>query len=362
MKIEIKHAPYSAVIVAPDQLRDISCALLIAAGVPRDDAQLAASSLVESDLRGINSHGIIRLPVYVDRLMAGGIAARTRFDLVRETRGTALYDAGNGLGVVATCRAMDEAISKARETGIGAVGIRNSNHNGEGAQYVLQATAQDMIGLATTNASPIMPVWGGTTPLTGPLPIAIGVPTHEAPIVLDMALGMSSRGKILYHAEKGIDLPPGWLVNAEGQPTTDPTQINKGGWILPIGGHKGWGLILMCEILSGLLTGGAFGKELTNLYDDLEKPQKNGHFVIAIDVAAFLDVDEFKSRLAEYVAAIKASDLAPGFSEIILPGEIERRKRARQAAEGITISGGLVDELLSLADRMGVDVEVSRHG
>jgi len=204
-------------------------------------------------------------------------------------------------------------------------------------------------------------VWGGTTPITGPVPIAIGVPSNAQPIILDMALGMSSRGKILYYAEKGMELPPGWLVDANGHPTTDPSHINKGGWILPIGGHKGWGLILMCEILSGLLTGGSFGNELTNLYDDVDTPQKNGHFVIAIDVASFLDLASFKNRLDEYGEQIKASELAPGFSEIVMPGELENRKRAQQEAEGITISSGLVDELLALTKRFNITVELNRN-
>src|SRR5690606_19244550 len=217
---------------------------------------------------------------------------------VGETRSSRLLDGGDGLGAVLTARAMDIAIEKARASGIAAVGIRNSNHNGEGAYYVQRAIRADMIGIATTNGSPIMPVWGGKTPLTGPLPISIGVPTAERlPIVLDAALGMSSRGKILYYAEKGMELPEGWLVDAEGRPTRDPEWVRKGGWILPIGGHKGWGLILACEILSGLLTGGAFGQELTNLYDDLDRPQRNGHFVIAINIAAFTDVAAFKERM-----------------------------------------------------------------
>jgi len=135
----------------------------------------------------------------------------------------------------------------------------------------------------------------------GPLPITFGVPTgEELPIVLDAALGMSSRGKILYYAETGLELPQGWLVDAEGRPTTDPNWVKNGGWILPIGGHKGWGLILMCEILSGILTGGSFGRELTNLYDDLDQGQRNGHFVIALNIGSFLDVSSFKRRMDTY--------------------------------------------------------------
>jgi LDH2 family malate/lactate/ureidoglycolate dehydrogenase len=341
-----------------DDLDRLIVAMLIKVGVPEQDARIVARGLLLADLRGMNSHGVLRLPVYIRRLQQGGFSPVSKFDIVRETPGTALIDGGNGLGAVLTTRAMDLAIKKAKTTGIAAVGVRSSNHNGEGAPYVLQAIEADMIGIATTNGSPIMPVWGGKTPLTGPLPITIGVPTAKhRPILLDAALGMSSRGKILYHAEKGMELPPGWLVDADGRPTTDPNWVKKGGWILPIGGHKGWGLILMCEILSGLLTGGAIGRELTNLYDDLDQPQRNGHFVIAIDIASFLDVAGFKARMDAYIDEMKASELAPGFEEILMPGEIEFRKEERQRKDGIVLGKSVVDEVLATAAAIGITVK-----
>jgi LDH2 family malate/lactate/ureidoglycolate dehydrogenase len=340
------------------ELNGLVSTMLERVGVPPADASIVANGLIMADARGMNSHGILRLPVYIKRLRQGGFSPVSRFDMLRETAGTALVDGGNGLGAVLTTRAMDLAIAKARRNGIAAVGIRNSNHNGEGAPYVLQAVRADMIGIATTNGSPIMPVWGGKTPLTGPLPITFGVPTeNELPIVLDAALGMSSRGKILYYAERGMELPPGWLVDAEGRPTTDPNWVKKGGWILPIGGHKGWGLILMCEILTGLLTGGKIGRELTNLYDALDRGQGNGHFVVAIDIAAFLDLASFKRRVDAYIREMKASDLAPGATEILMPGEIEFRKEQAQRAQGIALSRSVVDEVLAAAAGLGLVVE-----
>ncbi len=340
-----------------EDLHRVIVAMLEKVGVPANDAEIVAHGLLAADLRGMNSHGVLRLPVYIKRLQQGGFSPISKFEIVKETVGTALIDGGNGLGAVLTTRAMDLAIQKARKSGIGAVGVRSSNHNGEGAPYVLQAIKSDMIGIATTNGSPIMPVWGGKTPLTGPLPITIGVPTaRHRPILLDAALGMSSRGKILYYAEKGMELPPGWLVDADGRPTTDPNWVRDGGWILPIGGHKGWGLILMCEILSGLLTGGAIGRELTNLYDDLDTPQRNGHFVIAIDIGSFIDVAGFKERMDGYIDEMKASELAPGVDEILMPGEIEFRKEERQRAEGIVLSKSVVDEVLATAAAIGVNL------
>lgn len=343
--------------VPAQDLLDCVIRMLVQVGVPRADAEIVGSCLVSADARGMNSHGVLRLPVYLRRLKQGGFNIDSSGSVVRETASTMLIDGGNGLGAVLTARAMDIAIEKARKSGIAAVGIRNSNHNGEGAYYVQRAIAQDMIGIATTNGSPIMPVWGGKTPLTGPLPISIGVPTEaELPILLDAALGMSSRGKILYYAEKGMVLPDGWLVDADGRPTNDPNWVKNGGWILPIGGHKGWGLILACEILSGLLTGGAFGQELTNLYDDLDKPQRNGHFVIAIDIAAFTDVPSFKRRMDEYIRIMKTSELAPGFEQIFMPGEIEFRREAVQMAEGIVLTKPVIDDMLRVAGDIGLTI------
>jgi len=343
-------------LVDAARLEALVQAMLEKVGVPAQDAALVAGSLVSADARGMNSHGVLRLPVYIRRLQQGGFKPASRGTVIKETAATMLIDGGEGLGAVLTSHAMDIAIEKARQTGIAAVGIRNSNHNGENAYYVQRAIAQDMIGIATTNGSPIMPVWGGKTPLTGPLPIAIGVPAGEAlPIVLDAALGMSSRGKILYYAEKGMQLPDGWLVDAEGRPTNDPNWVKNGGWILPIGGHKGWGLILACEILSGLLTGGAFGQELTNLYDDLDRPQRNGHFVIAINIAAFTDVAAFKERMDAYIAIMKASERVPGVDEILMPGEIEFRKEKKQRAEGLTVSRSVIDEVVAVARGLGLD-------
>jgi LDH2 family malate/lactate/ureidoglycolate dehydrogenase len=343
-------------------LHELIVNMLHGSGVTKDDSQIVASGLVSADARGMNSHGVLRLPVYIRRLREGGVAKTTRMGIIRETAGTALIDGGNGLGAVLTTRAMDLAIGKARETGIAAVAVRNSNHNGEGAPYVLRAIRQNMIGVATTNGAPIMPVWGGRTPMTGPLPLTFGVPAEqELPIVLDAALGMSSRGKILYHAEKKLAVPDGWLVDSSGQPTNDPEWIRKGGWIPPIGGHKGWGLILMCEMLTGFLTGGAIGRELTDLYDSAMEGQRNSHFCLAINVEAFVDPVLFKKRVDSYIRQLKASERAPGVDEIYLPGEIEFKKEKRQRVEGILLTRRVFDEMLASASEIGLTVHLDEQ-
>lgn len=352
------HEENEGIRIPAAALHELVATMLKGAGVPEADSIIVADGLVSADARGMNSHGVLRLPVYVKRLREGGFAAVANIEILNETPGTVLMDGGNGLGSVLSVRAMDRAIAKARTNGVGVAVIRASNHNGEGAPYVLRAVRQDMIGLATTNGSAIMPVWGGRVPMTGPLPLTFGVPAgEELPIVLDAALGMSSRGKILYHAEKKLPIPDGWLVDADGRPTNDPEWVRKGGWILPIGGHKGWGLILMCELLTGFLSGGSIARETTNLYDHLNEGQHNSHFFMAIDIKSFIDPGFFKQRVDEYIRGVKRSEKAPGFDEIVMPGEIEFRKEQRQRAEGIILTRSVVDEVIDSAKSLGITIE-----
>lgn len=361
-ELPVQNADAKTVRVPQESLRAMVETLLVKLAVPAEDAGIVAGSLVAADLRGMNSHGVLRLPVYLRRLRIGGINPIAEATIIRETDGTALLEGDAGLGSVLTARAMAMAIGKAKGRGIGAVGVRNSNHNGEGAFYVSQAIEAGMIGIATTNASPIMPPWGGTTPITGPLPISIGVPTgRHPPIIFDAALGMSSRGKILQYAEEGRPLPDGWLVDKDGRPTNDPEWVRNGGWILPIGGHKGWGLILACEILTGILMGGAFGTELTNLYDDLDTPQRNSHFVLAIDVAAFLDPDAFRARMDGYVDLLKASAPAPGSEGVRMPGEREHEMERDQSRSGIALQRGVLREIVEIANELGVSIHVAER-
>ena len=337
------------------RLERFVASILEKVSVPADNAALLARALVSADLRGMNSHGVLRLPVYVRRLQNGGFRPDSKGRIVRETAGTVLIDGEDGLGAVITCRAMDEAIKRARMNGIAAAGVTNSNHNGEGAFYALRAIDASMIGLCTTNGSPASPPWGGLTKMTGPLPLTIGVPADEEwPLVLDLSLGMSSRGRILYYADKKIPLPDGWLVDAKGQPTNDAEHIRRGGWIQPIGGYKGWGLITIMEVLSGVLTGGPLGRDLVELYGDTTKPQKNGHFVMAIDVSAFMDVSIFKKRMDGYIRLLKSSEPALGTQGVIIPGEPEFRKEEEQRLNGVIIGCKVVDDVLEIARELGM--------
>jgi LDH2 family malate/lactate/ureidoglycolate dehydrogenase len=353
----MKKTPNGDYLVQADELKTLTTNILTRVGVPPEDAALVAESLVMADLRGMNSHGVLRLPVYVRRLQAGGFKPDRKGKIVRETQGTVLIDGEHGLGAVLSTRAMDEAIARARKNGIGAAGLLNSNHNGEGAFYALRAVKAGMIGICTTSGSPISPPWGGKTKLTGPLPITVGAPAgKELPIILDAALGMSSRGKILYHAEKNMPVPEGWLVDSEGRPTTDAEQIRKGGWINPIGGYKGWGLVVIMEILAGVLTGAALGGEAGELYTDVTRNQKNGQFFIAIDVAAFMEPDDVRKRMDAYIRTTKDSEKLAGVKEIDMPGEPEFVREKFHRENGIPLGRKVMEEVLSVAGELKVEV------
>jgi LDH2 family malate/lactate/ureidoglycolate dehydrogenase len=337
------------------ELRRLAVEIFERAGVPEDEARLVAETLVAADLRGMQSHGTLRIPIYVEKIRGGGFRPGRKGTVLRETAATMLIDGEDGLGQVLALRAMDEAIAKAKAAGIGAAGVTRSNHYGEAAYYVLHAVKRDMIGIIATNGSPNMPAWGGMTKMTGPLPFTAGVPAlEERPFILDAALGVTNRGKLIYYAEQGEKIPPGWGVDKNAQPTSEPKDVLEGGWILPIGGYKGFGITLFLEILAGVLTGGLIGSAIRDLYNaPAAASQGLGHFAIAIDPTAFMPLDAFKSRMDEMIRMVRASKLAPGVAAMTLPGEPEFDKEAERLVHGIPLSTSVLDQLNSLARALG---------
>ena len=342
-------------LVDAGELRRLAIDIFERAGVPEDEARLVAETLVAADLRGMQSHGCLRIPIYVEKIRAGGFKPGRKGRILRETAATVLIDGEDGLGQVLALRAMEDAIAKAKASGIAAAGVTRSNHYGEGAYYVLHAARRDMIGLIATNGSPNMPAWGGMTKMTGPLPFTAGVPAlEERPFIIDAALGVTNRGKLIYYAEQGLAIPPGSGVDRDARPTEDPKQVLDGGWILPIGGYKGFGITLFLEILSGVLTGGLIGSEIRDLYGaGRETAQGLGHFAIAIDPTAFMPLDDFKRRMDAMIRMIRASKLAPGVTRMTLPGEPEFDKEADRLAHGIPLSTAVLDQLNRLGRELG---------
>jgi LDH2 family malate/lactate/ureidoglycolate dehydrogenase len=207
-----------------------------------------------------------------------------------------------------------------------------------------------MIAIVATNGSPNMPAWGGKTKMTGPLPFTAGAPTkNEQPFVIDAALGVTNRGKLIYLKDKSEKIPFGWGVDRNAQPTDEPGKILDGGWILPIGGHKGFGITMFIEILSGVLTGALIGSAIRDLYNaPHEQSQGLGHFCIAIDPEAFMPIDQFKSRMDDMIRMIKASELAPGNTKMVIPGQLEFEKERERRAQGIPLADKLIQQLRQL--------------
>ena len=328
-------------------------AMFAAEGVPEADANRVAECLVMADLRGVASHGVSRVPIYLDRLRRGLVKARPEMRLERALSVGARLDADDALGFVAATRAMDEAVGMAREHGMGMCFVRRSTHFGMAANYLLQATDAGMAAFVFTNASRAMPIWGGREPFLGTSPFAFAAPAGDRPIVLDMALSVVARGKVRRAAARGEPIPLGWALDADGNPTTD-AQKGYEGVVLPLAGPKGSGLSLMMEIVAGVMSGSAYGGGVRNQYSDFDAPQDVGHAFLAFQPGLFLAPGDYQARMADLIARAKDQPRAAGVDEILMPGEIEARATESRRRDGIRIDGEDLRLLLAEAARLGV--------
>lgn len=327
--------------------------IFAACNMPAAQAHLLADSLVFADLRGIHSHGVLRVPEYVAKLTSGGVNPRGMPQIVRQTGGCLVVDGGNSMGQIGAHFAMQAVVARAQVHGIAAAAIRGSNHCGAMAYFAVQALPHDMIGIATTNALPIMAPWGGADKLMGINPLGVAIPAGtEQPIVYDAAFSGSSHGKIRIYQQKGLSLPEGWAMDQMGRPTTDPIAALDG-LLMPIGGFKGTGLALIMGVLSSMLSGAAYGTELGNMVDG-PQPGLDGHFVAALQVAAFEDVARFKARVDAAICQIHACRTAPGFDRVYAPGELEALRAQDYAAQGIPLNVVTLADLRRAAADVGV--------
>src|ERR1700674_1293655 len=329
---------------------------LVSAGVPLEDASQVAALMAEADARGGDAHGVFRLPQYVKQIQSGGINARPNIRILSDRPGTALIDGDNALGHLVMKQAAELAIEKARQCGIGWVVTRRSNHAGPAQLYARMAAAQDMIGLyfCVGNAN-LLPPWGGTEVLLSTNPIAIAVPGWQHPsIVLDMATTNAAFGKIRLKAQRNEPMPEGWMIDRQGQPLTDPKRASEG-FLVPIGGPKGYGLALMVGLLAGTLNGAAFGRDVVNYTVDSKTPSNTGQAMIALDIATFADVETFKQNVDEMWEVMKSSPTLPGVDEVRLPGEHSAQVYRERMADGVPLGAELRKVLDELADRLGID-------
>jgi LDH2 family malate/lactate/ureidoglycolate dehydrogenase len=321
-----------------------------------EDASIVADGLVQSNLRGVDSHGVMRVGIYAKRLKMGLVNPRPEVKIVRESAATLLVDGDNGMGQVVGVRALELGLDKVKHSGGVYVGVRRSNHYGAGAHYVQRAVAQDVVAFAYSNAPPTMAPWGGVDPYVGTNPYAFGVPAGgHPPIILDMATSIVARGKIILAAERGESIPAGWAIDKHGNQTTDAQEALQGS-VLPFGGPKGYALSLMIDIMAGALTGAGFGPSVNSLYDNFEEPQDVGAFFQLIDISQFGNPAAFKANIDRMIEEIKSSRRAPGTEKIFLPGEIEYRTEDQRLASGIPVEATTVAELREVGRTCGVDI------
>src|SRR5258708_4974147 len=312
---------------------------LEAAGIPPEDASQVAALMAEADARGGDAHGVFRLPQYVKQIQSGAVNPRPNIRVVSNKAGTALVDGDNAVGHLVMKRATELAIEKGRQWGGGCVGRRRSNHAGPAELYPRMVAAQDMIGLyfcvGNTN---LVPPWGGTEVLLSTNPIAIAVPASRHPVIsLDMATTNTAFGKIRLKAQRGEPMPEGWMIDREGKPLTDPKRASEG-FLVPIGGPKGYGLALMIGLLAGTLNGAAFGRDVVDYTVDSKTPSNTGQSIVAVDIAAFADVQTFKQNADELWDVMKSSPTLPGVDEVRLPGERSEQIYRERMANGVPLS------------------------
>lgn len=313
-------------------------------GVSSEHAEIVMKSLLDSDQKGIHTHGFFRLPTYIKQINRGNINPKPMIQLIDKSPNIKVLDGDSGLGSVNSFYAMQEAIKLSQDRGIGVVGVRKSNHFGTAAFYAELAASQDQIGIVMTNASPAIAPTGGKKPVLGNNPWSISVPTHLAhPITLDMANSVA-RGKIRMKALKGEPIPLGWALNAQGHPTTSAKEALEG-IILPIGDHKGYGITLMIDILAGVLTGAYFGDQNPGI--EVDGKRNNGHLFISLNTEAFMSVEEFKERTEELINMVKSVPKINENTEIYLPGELEWKTKLGQQQGKLKIPERILTVMLS---------------
>jgi LDH2 family malate/lactate/ureidoglycolate dehydrogenase len=340
--------------IAPDALRQFGAGVLRTLGVPADDAALVSDSLVQADLWGHQSHGLLRLPWYVARLRSGAMTAVTDPAVLTDTGPLVSLDGRHGIGQVLADRARALAVQRAREHGVGAVGVRDSNHFGTAMYFTRRAARDGCVAVLTTNASPAMAPWGGREKVIGTNPWSIAAPAAGGRVVaVDIANTAVARGKVYLARNRDEPIPDTWALTADGAPTTDAAE-GVLGVILPMAGHKGYAIAFLMDVLSGALTGSSVGTAVHGPYEPAAR-SRAGHLFLALDPAAFGDVAAYTARVEQLIAEVKAVPLAQGFDEVFYPGELEDRAEAGNlAAGGVELAAQSLADLHVLAVQTGV--------
>ncbi len=345
-------------IVQAELMRRFCVAACKKAQLSQEHAELLADALIQADLREVHSHGVIRLPGYIKGYQVGGVNPHPSIKVVKDSGATAVMDGDDGMGLIVGYPAMSLAIDKAASYGVGTVTVRKSNHCGMMAYWSMMALKHDMIGFATTNGAPCVAPWGGVTLSYGNNPISYAIPAgREWPLVLDIAMSVVAMGKIRLAALRNEPIPPGWAMGRDGEPTTD-AQVAMDGSLMPIGGHKGYGMALVNEVLCGVLSGGLFGTDIRTAYaGGGTEVLGECHFFLALDIGHFMPVAEFKERVDRLIRMMKSSQLARWQNKIYIPGEIEFETQRLRIKEGIPYPKGVVSPLKKLAQDLHIAID-----
>jgi LDH2 family malate/lactate/ureidoglycolate dehydrogenase len=337
----------------PDALRGFAAAVYRSAGVPEQDASLAADTLVQADLWGHQSHGLLRLGWYYARLKSGAMKARTDARVVVDGGAIAVLDGADGVGQVVARRALDEGVRRARAHGVGVVSVRNSNHFGTCMYYTRLGAQAGCVTLLMSNAGPNMAPWGGLKKKIGTNPWSIAAPGgSHPPVVMDMANSGVARGKIYLANNRHEPIPSHWAIDKDGNPTTDPEAALQG-FILPMAGHKGYVMGVMVDVLSGVLSGSQFLDGVHGPYDPVNRSGA-GHLLVALNVPAFMPQAEFDARIDAYIESLKDVPVAAGHEQVFYPGEMETQADQRNRAAGLRLARETIADLLRIAQEAGV--------
>jgi len=321
-------------------------------GLSSEDAFIAADSLVFANLRGIDSHGIIRIPFYVQRLIEGGTKVKPKIKKIKEKAASTLLDGDNGMGQIIGMHATKLAIEKANEVGISFVGVRNSSHYGAASYYSVKVAESNMIGISMSNSTPVMAAWGGSKRIIGNNPLSIACPYQEGkPIVLDISMSKVAGGKVRLAAKNMQKIPKDWIIDQKGRKTENPNDFPGGGALLPFGEHKGYGLAVIIEILTGVLTDAGMLRQIPLWIKNMVDPLNVGHCFIAINIEAFMDLTNFKERLDWLVQELRSSPLAEGAKGVFMPGEMELEIERERRKDGIPISEEIWQDLKKLSKK-----------
>jgi LDH2 family malate/lactate/ureidoglycolate dehydrogenase len=345
----------AAIRIAAPRLEAFIARAFEAVGIAAEEAKIIAMLMTRADLQGSEGHGVFRLPQYVRRIRGGAVNVRPRIRIEREAAGMALVHGDNGMGHLVMRFAAEKAIEKAKAAGAAWVGVKWSNHAGPASLYASMPLDHDMIGLylAVGNANHLPP-WGGLEMLLSTNPIAVAVPAgEEPPIVLDMATTVAAYGKVKTKAQRGETMPEGWMMDRQGRPLTDPGRANEG-FLLPIGGYKGYGLALIFGLLAGTLNGAAMGRDVVDFNADDTTPTNTGHAIVAINVDAFQPVADFKRSVDALVRDLRNSERLPGVDRIRLPGEGSQVARTDRQRNGIPLPAPLAASLATLAAELKI--------